>query len=115
MGEMIRNEIHSLSGDLSKDGRQWDPQRVPLTYHPNHVEKLAKRNILPAQDVTFSHPPSLHGEDETGGNIADVHKVENEIDIQLDTSVEKIVQHRGRRRQPAMWAYRHGRIGDHDG
>src|ERR1700689_3828460 len=102
MGEVIRNEIHFFGGDLSKNGRQWDPQRIPLTDHSNDVEKLAKRNILPAQNIALSQPPSLHGEDETGGDITHVHKVKNKIEIHLDTSVEKVVQHGGRRRQPAM-------------
>src|SRR3974377_1320411 len=99
MGHMVGDKFEYCGGCLRHDGRDWNADRPAAADNADDSEKLFQRDIFTTENVALTGLRAFHGKKQTHCDIADVDKVHDEIQVDLNTSAKKILQHQGRRRE----------------
>src|SRR6516164_9636022 len=116
MGHMIGDEFEHCGGCLRHDDRNWNADRPAAADNADDGEKLFYTDISATENVALAGLPAFHCKKQTHCDVADVDKVHDEIQINLNPSPQKILQHKSRRREtPVVWSDRHRRISNDHG
>src|SRR5215813_14766099 len=99
MGHMIGDKFQYCGGGLRHYSRNWNAHRAAAADHANDGEDFFFYNAATTENVALPGLPAFHGKKQPHCDIADVDKVHDEIQVDLNTSAKKILQHQGRRRE----------------
>ena len=94
---VVSNKLQKRSHGFRKPCRDRNPQTATAADLGHVLEKFFEGDAFPTQDVSLSDLSPLHGKDETSCDIAHIHQIQNEIEIELKTLSQKMPKHRCRR------------------
>src|SRR5450755_3196352 len=112
---MIGDEFHHGGGGFRDPGGDRNEEITAAAVFCHDAKYLLQRDAFAAENVAMPNLPTLHGQYQAGCDVAHVDKVHDEIEIQVKTPVEKMLEHRdGRSEVMIVKPDGHGRRADDD-
>ena len=112
---MVGDQFQHGGGGFRDSGRDRNQEMTAAAIFRDQAQHLLQRDAFAAENIAMPDLPPLHGKHQARRDVAHVDQIDNEIEIQLQTLVEKMPEHGDRRRQVMIVRPdRHGRRADDD-